>query len=112
MLKTTSPPHLFKSEWDFVRKGKRLFPVLLSGVALETQAVKLGLDPKDPGLNFAAALSNGLKDESVRKFVSENIQDQFDGDLNFLYYTTKGESLGGPNSKSITFEEALFGRWP
>lgn len=78
-------------------------------VALETQAVKLGLDPKDPGLNFAAALSNGLKDESVRKFVSENIQDQFDGDLNFLYYTTKGESLGGPNSKSITFEEALFG---
>jgi hypothetical protein len=78
-------------------------------VAFQTQAVKLGLDPKDPGLNFAAALSNGLKEESVRKFVSESIQDQFDGDLNFLYYTTKGESLGGPNSKSITFEEALFG---
>jgi hypothetical protein len=110
---------------EFCKNGKRLFPVLMPGmllfscsefesvpdaqVALETQAVKLGLDPKDPGLNFAAALSNGLKEESVRKFVSENIQDQFDGDLNFLYYTTKGESLGGPNSKSITFEEALFG---
>jgi hypothetical protein len=76
---------------------------------LEAQAVKMGLDPKDPGLSFAAALSSGLKDESVRKFVSDNIQDQFDGDLNFLYYTTKGKSLGGSIAKSITFEEALFG---
>ncbi len=76
---------------------------------LEAQAVKMGLDPKDPGLSFAAALSSGLKEESVRKFVSENIQDQFDGDLNFLYYTTKGKSLGGSSAKSITFEEALFG---
>lgn len=117
MLTTT--PHPFKGEWNFVRKRKRLFPMLLSGmllfgcsefesvpdaqVALETQAVKLGLDPKDPGLNFAAALANALSEESVRKFVSENVQDQFDGDLNFLYYTTKGQSLGGPNSKSITF---------
>ena len=76
---------------------------------LEAQAVKMGLDPKDPGLSFAAALSSGLKEESVRKFVSENIQDQFDGELNFLYYTTKGKSLGGSSAKSITFEEALFG---
>jgi len=76
---------------------------------LEAQAEKMGLDPKDPGLSFAAALSSGLKDESVRKFVSDNIQDQFDGDLNFLYYTTKGKSLGGSIAKSITFEEALFG---
>ncbi|GMQ26987.1 hypothetical protein Aoki45_36700 [Algoriphagus sp. oki45] len=80
-----------------------------SQLALEAQAEKLGINPKDPGLRFAAALGNGLQEESIRKFVSENIQDQFDGDLNFLYYTTKGESLGGPNSKSITFEEALFG---
>ncbi|WP_026951231.1 hypothetical protein [Algoriphagus mannitolivorans] len=80
-----------------------------SQLELEAKAEKLGLDPKDPGFRFASALSSGLKDEAVRKFVSENIQDQFDGDLNFLYYTTKGKSLGGPNSKSITFEEALFG---
>lgn len=112
-------------EWNFVRKGKRIFPLVVSGLllfscsemesvpdsqlALEAQAVKMGLDPKDPSLRFAAALSSGLKNESLRKFVSENIQDQFDGDLNFLYYTTKGQSIGGNNSKSITFEEALFG---
>lgn len=78
-------------------------------LALEAQAEKLGFDPSDPGLTFAAALSSGLRDESVRKFVSTNILDQFDGDLNFLYYTSKAQSLGGPNSKSVTFEEALFG---
>lgn len=78
-------------------------------IALEAQAKKSGLDPKDPGLSFAAALAKGLKDESVRKFVSDNIQDQFDGDLNFLYHTTKNKSLGGANAKSLTFEQALFG---
>lgn len=78
-------------------------------LASEAQALKMGLNPKDPGLSFAKALAIGLKDESVRRFVSDNIQNQFDGDLNFLYYTTKGKSLGGPLSKSITFEEALFG---
>lgn len=115
----------FRSERIFVRSwkfspGMLVIGLLLfscseiesgpdSSLELEVQAVKMGLDPKDPGLSFAAALSSGLKDESVRKFVSDNIQDQFDGDLNFLYYTTKGKSLGGSNSKSITFEEALFG---
>lgn len=78
-------------------------------LASEAQALKMGSNPKDPGLSFAKALAIGLKDESVRRFVSGNIQDQFDGDLNFLYYTTKGKSIGGPLSKSITFEEALFG---
>lgn len=84
-------------------------PLPDSQLELEAMAEKLGLDPKDPGLRFATALSSGLKDESLRKFVSENIQDQFDGDLNFLYYTTKGQSIGGAGAKSHTFEEALFG---
>ncbi|WP_113922074.1 hypothetical protein [Cognataquiflexum aquatile] len=123
-MKTLTPPTI-QVKWNFVRRGKKLFPVLISGlllfscsdfestpdnqIALEAQAKKSGLDPNDPGLTFAAALSQGLKNESLRKFVSQNIQDQFDGDLNFLYFTTKSQSLGGPNSKSVTFEEALFG---
>lgn len=123
MIKLTPPP--FNPEWNVVKTGKRILPVFVSGLllfscsemesvpdyqlALEAQAEKLGFDPSDPGLTFAAALSSGLRDESVRKFVSTNILDQFDGDLNFLYFTTKAQSLGGPNSKSITFEEALFG---
>lgn len=122
-MKTLISP--FKIEWNFVKSGKKFFPVLLSGVllfscsdfesvpdnlmALEAQAKKSGLDPNDSGLTFAAALSQGLKNESLRKFVSQNIQEQFDGDLNFLYLTTKNKSLGGPNSKALTFEEALFG---
>lgn len=118
-------PSTFPAEMNFASRLKFSFRVFVIGLLLfscseiesvpgnplelEAQAVKMGLDPKDPGLSFAAALSSGLKDKSVRKFVSDNIQDQFDGDLNFLYYTTKGKSLGGSIAKSITFEEALFG---
>ena len=118
-------PSTFRAEMNFASRLKFSLRVFVIGLLLfscseiesvpdnplelEAQAVKMGLDPKDLGLSFAAALSSGLKDESVRKFVSDNIQDQFDGDLNFLYYTTKGKSLGGSIAKSITFEEALFG---
>lgn len=106
-------------------RGKRIFPVLLSGVllfscsdfesapdnliALEAQAKKSGLDPKEPGLTFAAALANGLKNENIREFIFDKTQEQFDGDFNFLYYTEKDQSLGVPNSKSLTFSEAIFG---
>jgi hypothetical protein len=78
-------------------------------MALEAQAKKSGLDPREPGLTFAAALANGLKNENIREFIFDKTQDQFDGDFNFLYYTEKDQSLGGPNSKSLTFSEAIFG---
>lgn len=78
-------------------------------LALEAQAKKSGLDPKEPGLTFAAALANGLKNENIREFIFDKTQEQFDGDFNFLYYTEKDQSLGGPNSKSLTFSEAIFG---
>ncbi|WP_409680829.1 hypothetical protein [Algoriphagus aquaeductus] len=76
---------------------------------MEAQAKKSGLDPKEPGLTFAAALANGLKNENIREFIFDKTQEQFDGDFNFLYYTEKDQSLGGPNSKSLTFSEAIFG---
>lgn len=76
---------------------------------MEAQAKKSGLGPKEPGLTFAAALANGLKNENIREFIFDKTQDQFDGDFNFLYYTEKDQSLGGPNSRSLTFAEAVFG---
>ncbi len=121
-MKTITTPN---GQWNFAKKGKRLFPAVLSGLmlfscgdfestpddllALEAQAKKSGLDPKEPGLIFAAALANGLKNENIRNFVFDKTQDQFDGDFNFLYFTEKDQSLGGPNSKSLTFAEAIFG---
>jgi hypothetical protein len=124
-MKTFCPHRPFEIEWDFVKKGKKLFPLVISGlllfscsdfestpddlVALEAQAEKSGLDPKEPGLIFAAALANGLKNENIRSFVFDKTQDQFDGDFNFLYFIEKDRTLGGPNSKSLTFAEAIFG---
>ncbi len=76
---------------------------------MEKIAKKSNINLNEPGLNFAASLANGLKSENLRTFVYDKIQEQFDGDFNFLYYTEKTSPIGGPNSKSITFEEALFG---
>lgn len=76
---------------------------------LEKIAKKSNINLDEPGLNFAASLANGLKSENLRTFVYDKIQEQFDGDFNFLYYTEKTSPIGGPNSKSLTFEEALFG---
>ena len=76
---------------------------------MESLAKKNSLDPEEPGFAFAIALSNGLKNEFVRTFVKENLQEEFDGDVNFLYYTAKDKSLGGENNRSLTFEEVLFG---
>lgn len=78
-------------------------------LALEAQAKKSGLDPTEPGLTFAAALANGLKNKNIREFIFDKTKEQFDGDFNFLYFTEKDQSLGGPNSKSLTFSEAIFG---
>jgi hypothetical protein len=76
---------------------------------LERIAKKSQIDLNEPGLTFAAALAAGLKEETLRSFVFDKTQEQFDGDFNFLYYTEKSTPVGGPNSKSVTFEEALFG---
>jgi hypothetical protein len=76
---------------------------------LERIAKKSQINLNDPGLTFASALASGLQDESLRSFVFDKTQEQFDGDFNFLYYTEKNTPVGGVNSKSMTFEEALFG---
>ncbi len=76
---------------------------------LERIAKKSQIDLNEPGLTFASALAAGLKDETLRSFVFDKTQEQFDGDFNFLYYTEKSTPVGGPNYKSVTFEEALFG---
>jgi hypothetical protein len=76
---------------------------------LERIAKKSQIDLNEPGLTFASALAAGLKDETLRSFVFDKTQEQFDGDFNFLYYTEKSTPVGGTNSKSVTFEEALFG---
>lgn len=110
---------------NFVSKRSGIFPLALSAFlafscsdldsppeslqALEKVAGQLGVDPNEPGLSFAAALANGLQNETLRQFVFDKTQEQFDGDFNFLYYTEKNENLGEPNSKSLTFQQALFG---
>ena len=61
--------------------------------------------------SVARNLAAGLEDQSVRSFIQERVNDQFDGDYNFLVETSKDEELSvSSNGRSIpsTFGNILF----
>jgi hypothetical protein len=64
---------------------------------------------QDAGYNLAQSLAVALQSSEIRHFVKNKIDERFDGDANFLFALEKDKPLGGDNTRSLTFSQALFG---
>ena len=89
-----------------------VLPDVQSEDAITVQKV-LQKDEERNALYASAArnLASGLEDLNVRSFVRERVNEQFDGDYDFLVETSKYEQLPaspGSRTESLTFGDVLF----